>query len=573
MYKDEIQIYIGGPEKEKRPIMTRDHFAIFWLWALRELGLKPNVVYKGRDVHYIVFRNAELNELLKALVPALPTLYELRDALAEFADAFRVVTNEVIKAKYGVDWAYDVKTENFFKKLNKIIAMVEAYLRKNIAIEKGRLDTNGSYPKTVIRFKLDREVVAHIHTYWTGNKLLARFKGSRENVKRLASIIRALSGEVGIKTMNTGRNVKLTTDGIIAIRHDGWLKAVRGFVDELYSKKLIDEKRYEKLVRDIEAGPNTVKFAGVEFSVNYTNKGIQVDCHWSSEASKNAAVSALKAKGLEGGKHFTVREYGGYEIRITEEAYAKALEALTQGRLKEREHYTVDGKRHVIRVKEEHKDAVVNALKARGLEEGRDFTVESNKIYAIHITYDGLREIQRMALKGDIEAERFIRELKDVLSRRHGQSAVNKLITIITPAREEGVIDLPLPVHDDRSNLIAHVVDLRYEFVKGDQPVSQCIGKDCRLRIIVEYEMQGEKRELKIEWHWIKKEKKKGETVITYYYTMAWLTVKDDVEAAVLKALTGKEAKRRQVYLLANELKALRRFKALKDAIDQWRED
>ncbi|AAL63304.1 paREP2b [Pyrobaculum aerophilum str. IM2] len=52
---------------------------------------------------------------------------------------------------------------------------------------------------------------------------------------------------------------------------------------------------------------------------------------------------------------------------------------------------------------------------------------------------------------------------------------------------------------------------------------------------------------------------------------MAWPTVKDDVEAAVLRTLTGK-AKRGQVYLLADQLDALRRFKALKDAIDKWRE-
>ena len=44
------------------------------------------------------------------------------------------------------------------------------------------------------------------------------------------------------------------------------------------------------------------------------------------------------------------------------------------------------------------------------------------------------------------------------------------------------------------------------------------------------------------------------------------------VEAAVLKALTGKDVKRSKVNLFADQLDALRRFKALKDAIDKWRE-
>ncbi|WP_374189585.1 PaRep2b protein, partial [Pyrobaculum aerophilum] len=30
---------------------------------------------------------------------------------------------------------------------------------------------------------------------------------------------------------------------------------------------MINKERYEKIIKDIEAGPNTVKFAGVEFSV------------------------------------------------------------------------------------------------------------------------------------------------------------------------------------------------------------------------------------------------------------------------------------------------------------------
>ncbi|MEM0484483.1 MAG: PaRep2b protein [Pyrobaculum sp.] len=572
VYRGEIRLAVGGPEQEEKPLMTHDHFTVFWLWALRELGLKPSSVRRGSGVHIIAFRGNELNGLLEAVTPALPALHELRDALAEFTDALRDVTREVVKREFGIDWAYDVRNENFFKKLEEIITMAEDYVYRNIAVERGPLDTSGSHPKTVIRFKLGGEEIAYINVYWTGTVLQARFTGSRENAERLASIIRALGGETEVKYIKgAGWVVWLYTDGIIAIRHDGWLNALRGFVDELYGKGLISKGRYEQLVRDITAGPNTVKFAGVEFLVNYTYRGVQIDYHQSSDASKNAALNALKARGLREGEHFTVTEQGSYEIRIAREAYSKAVETLAQSGLKEGEHFAVNSRRREIRVKKDHKDAVVNALKAAGLEEGRDFTVKSDKIYVIHITYEGLREIQRMALKGDVEAERFIRELEDVLRRRYGNDAVKKLIEVLTPAREEGAAELPLPVYDERDNLIAHVVDLKYEFVKEGQPVSQCSGKDCRLRIIAEYETREERKQLKMELHWVKKQKKKGEVTVTYYYERAAVYIKDDVEIAVLKALTGKVAKRGDVQLFSSDLDALRRFKALKDAIDKWR--
>ncbi|RFA98128.1 hypothetical protein CGL51_01955 [Pyrobaculum aerophilum] len=576
VYRDEIWLAVGGPEKEESPIMTRDHFTAFWLWALRELGFKPSAVYPGRDTHYIVFKGDELNGLLKAITPVLPSLHGLRDALAEFADSFKVVTREVVKRKFGVDWTYDVRNEGFFKKLEEIITMAEDYVYRNVTVERGSLDTSGRLPKAVIRFKLDGEEVAHIVMYWTGSELQAMFGGSREKAERLASIIRALGGEAEVKYVKgKGQEVKLYTDGITTIRHDGWLKAVRSFVDELYNKGRISEERYKQLVKDIDAGPNTVKLAGVEFSVYYndTRNTIEVEYQPGSETSKNAALNALSARGLVEGVHFTVTTggAGSYVIRVAGEFYAKAVEALARSRLEEGKHYAIRSKRCEISVKTEHKDAVVNALKAAGLEEGKHFAVKSSGHYEIRITHDGLRQIQRMAQSGDTEAERFIRGLKDVLRRRYGDNAVKKLIEVLTPAREEGTLDLPLAVYDEKGNMVARVVDLRYEFVKGDQPVDQCAGENCRLRIIVEYEVGGERRQLEIEWRWSKVQKKKGETTVTYFFEMAWPTVKDDVEAAVLETLTGK-AKRGKVYLLADQLDALRRFKALKDAIDKWRE-
>ena len=573
--RDEIQLAVGGPEKEEVPIMIRDHFTVFWLWALRELGFKLSAVYPGRGAHYIAFRGAELDGLLKALVPALPTLHELKDALANFADEFTVVTREAIKRKFGIDWTYDMRNEMFFKKLEEIITMAEDYVYKHVTVERGSLDISASYPKAEIRFKLGGEEVAYIIMYWTGKVLHARFIGSRENAERLASIIRALGGEAEAKYIKgAGWTIQLTTNSITAIRHDGWLNAVKDFVKELYGKGLISEDRYKQLVREITTGPNTVKFAGVEFSVNYndTRNAIDVEYQPSSEASKNAAVNAIKARGLVEGVHFTVTERGGYEIRVAGEFYAKALEALAQSGLKEKEHYAVNSEKRVIRVKEDRKDAVVNALKAAGLEEGKQFTVKRGGNYRIYITHDGLREIQRMALSGDTEAERFIRELEDVLRRRHGDDAVKKLREVLRPAREEGTADLPLAVRDDKGNIVARVVDLRYEFVENGKVVGQCAGKDCRLRIIVEYELpSGERRQLKMVWYWAKIQEQTGEGEKTYYIELAYSTIHDHVEAAVLKALTDKEAKRRKVQLSSGHLNAMQRFKKLKDAIDQWR--
>lgn len=427
----------------------------------------------------------------------------------------------MVKRKFGIDWAYDVRNEMFFKKLKEIITMAEDYIYRNVTVERGPLEIGWRWPKAVIRFKLGGKEVAHITVYWTGKELQAVFGGSRENAERLASIIRALGGEVEVKYgEGKGWVVELYTDGITAIRHNGWLNAVRSFVDELKDKGLISDERYKQLVKEIETGPNVAKFAGVEFSAHYTNRGIQVNYQPRSEASKDAALNALKARGLKEGIHFTVKEYGGYEIRVADEFYAKALEALAHSGLKEGEHYAVDGKRREIRVKAEQKDAAVNALKAAGLEEGKHFAAKWNGQYIIRITYDGLREIQRMALGGDVEAERFIRGLEDVLRRRYGDNAVKKLIEVLSPAREEGTLDLPLAVYDERGNVVARVVDLRYEFVKGKrkdkqpagQPVSHCAGEDCRLRVVVEYELpSGERRQFKMEWYWKKQQKKEGQ--------------------------------------------------------------
>ncbi|WP_333639232.1 PaRep2b protein, partial [Pyrobaculum aerophilum] len=131
IYRNEIWFSVGDPEQEENPIISREHFTVFWLWALKELGFRPSAVHFGYEAHIIVFRNNELYNLLKALNPALPKLYELRNTLAEFAEAFRVVSRELVKNRFSINWAYEVKEESFFKKLERVIAMVENYTSAN----------------------------------------------------------------------------------------------------------------------------------------------------------------------------------------------------------------------------------------------------------------------------------------------------------------------------------------------------------------------------------------------------------------------------------------------------------
>ncbi len=105
------------------------------------------------------------------------------------------------------------------------------------------------------------------------------------------------------------------------------------------------------------------------------------------------------------------------------------------------------------------------------------------------------------------------------------------------------------------------------------RPVEHCTGENYRLRITAEYELpSGERRQFKMEWYWAEGRVKRGQAVATYYYERANVTVKDYVEAAVLKALTGKGVEVGKVQLFVGDLNALRRFKALKEGVDKWRE-
>ncbi|RFA94332.1 hypothetical protein CGL51_10280 [Pyrobaculum aerophilum] len=539
--------------------LTLTHKAAAWLTLLAKYGYPPDRIYltrqrdeKGvvREWAYFVWRADRLGRPFALSADLLTSLQELRLG------------------------------DNIYIKVKKMLEVAKEYANA-LEVERDQLDTRGIWSKTKIRFKMGNKTVAHMSLYWDGESLKAIFLGSRENAERVASIIKALGGKAEIKQRSAGWTVELYTDGITTIRHSGWLNAVRSFIEELHNKRLISDERYEQLIKDIIAGSNTVEFAGVKFSVYYRKREDKSDeiivvYQPMKDTAKDAAVNSLSARGLREGEHYTVvtKDIGQYEIRINGE-YIKALEALRQRDLREGEHFTVKEKsgEYVIRVKRGHRGAVVEALKAAGLREGKDFTEEGSKVYTIRITSKGLQEIYRMALRGDKEAERFIREVEDVLKRWYGQNAVERLRDILRPVRGEDTIDLPVPVSDKNGNVVARIVNLKYEFIRDGNPVDHCQNVGCRLRITAEYETvaEGERDQVVAEWYWKEKRLKTKQGIVTHYYETAVLSVKDDIKVAVLKTLTGREVEKGRVELTARDLEAMRRFKAIKDAIDQWR--
>lgn len=122
--------------------------------------------------------------------------------------------------------------------------MAKNFVHRHAAVERRPLGLNGRMPKAVIRFKLGGEEVAHISTNWIGRALQAQFVSSREDVKRLAAVIKAFGDLAGDKPIGAGWAVKLYADG----------------------KKPISEDRSKQ--GNIETSPNAAEFGSAEYSVN-----------------------------------------------------------------------------------------------------------------------------------------------------------------------------------------------------------------------------------------------------------------------------------------------------------------
>ncbi|MEM0484879.1 MAG: PaRep2b protein [Pyrobaculum sp.] len=217
--------------------------------------------------------------------------------------------------KFGV--GNGLYADHVYKKLGRIKDYVEAYAdRIKIAYE--LYSQPSGKPGVRVMFKDEKgNEIAHINIWWDGKALYAKFSGARERAERLASILNALGAEAEVRKYGGMWYVLLTTDSITAIRRGEWLNAVRTLVEELYRRGVIDGEKREKLLREINAGPNVVEVAGVELSVNLKEAGkykwLDILYQPRSAESFNATVKALKDAGFEEGVHFTTRKPEGSE--------------------------------------------------------------------------------------------------------------------------------------------------------------------------------------------------------------------------------------------------------------------
>ncbi|MEM0484240.1 MAG: PaRep2b protein [Pyrobaculum sp.] len=168
-------------------------------------------------------------------------------------------------------WSFGVENglyaDHILNKLEGIRKHVENYVNK-LKIEYTLYSPQGVDPWVEVRFKDERgNEIAHINIRWDGESLRAVFNGAREKAERLASILNALGASVEAKELDGGWRVDLYTDSITAIRRKEWLEAVRTLVEELHKRGIVNEEQRDRLLADINAGPNVVEIAGVELSV------------------------------------------------------------------------------------------------------------------------------------------------------------------------------------------------------------------------------------------------------------------------------------------------------------------
>lgn len=139
--------------------------------------------------------------------------------------------------------------------------------------------------------------------------------------ERLASILNALGLKAEAKKRSNAWFIELATGSIVAIRRREWVEALRAYVEELYRHKVIDEKKRERLLKEIERGPKKVEIAGVEFNVRAKksrgSRYLEIVCEPVSDHTFYDSVDKLKKAGFIEGIHFTVmKPEGGASGRI-----------------------------------------------------------------------------------------------------------------------------------------------------------------------------------------------------------------------------------------------------------------
>ena len=418
------------------PLDVYDKLALFIIFAAK-YGVGVKEVY--------IQTSGSTDAAKKA---GLATIYFDRGYAAEaFAEAW---------AGLHAGWRFGreqgLYADHLFKKTQKLRRYVEEYV-KSIRIEH---IIRGDKATVYFRDEAGNEI-AHINIRWNGRSLLAYFNGARKTAERLTAVLNALGASAEAREDGARQSVKLYTDSITAIRHPDWLNAVRALVEELYKNGKIDEKQRDKLLREIEAGPNVVEVAGVELGVRLdveiesgkSKKKLVIKYNQSSPDAHEAAVKALKAAGFEEGIHFTAkRPEGGQQgyvrlkmpaglwkleelerqgvewakkalKRLGEIARARGFYDLLEEHLKPaREAETVDPRDVVVEDRERGVRAVIKDVKlgwvngrpritieyeAGGRRESFYFTWgvrESGAVY-VNVALDGKRALVLAALTGD----------------------------------------------------------------------------------------------------------------------------------------------------------------------------
>ena len=297
-------------EEKKLPLDVYDKVALFiTMAALYNIDIQR--VYVRKDKAMIYFSREFAREAFAADWAELLRLLELGRRRGLYAD--HIFDKLLEMREYVEEWANNVKIEHVVR---------------------------GDKITVYFKDKAGREI-AHINVGWTGESLLAKFKGARERAERLAAILNALGASAEARKDGANWSVRLYTDSIAAIRRPEWLEAVRTLVEELYKNGRITKEQRDRLLKEIEAGPNVVEVAGVEMGVNLeetavkmgTSKKLVISYKPRSPDAYEAAVKALKAAGFEEGLHFTAKAPEGGEkgyIYLKKPAGLWKLEELRQ---------------------------------------------------------------------------------------------------------------------------------------------------------------------------------------------------------------------------------------------------
>jgi len=474
----------GVKDASKALPLDVHHKVALWLALAAKYGVKVERVYFQGDAVKIFFDRDSAARLLAL-------------AWSSLAPAYNAYRN---RAQPG---------DHAFKKVERMLDLVREHLAK-IEIEHELREEQGKAPRVTVRFKEGGREIAHISIRWDGEALRAEFEGAEEKAKALASLLSAMGAEAEAKKYGDYWHVVLSTDSIASIRDERWLTAVRALVDKLREKGVIAEDQRERLAEKIEAGPNAVEIAGVEFS---------------------AREEEVKKRGKPEGKAYR---------RLVIEYRPRSPEAF---------------------------DRAVEALKSAGFAEDKHFTAkrpEGGECGHIYLTEKGLWRLVLMAKEGVDWAERALKRLESVAKAR---GFYDLLMEYIKPVVEIETVDL-------RGVSTGNAVIVNYwtEWVKegAQEPAREgCAGpsKDCRPIIHVVYEAGDGEHEMTVPWR--VQPLKGGE----WRDVRASVRLDGSARSEVLAELTGNEAlkgRKGTVVLTSKDLFGLMRLKGIGMGLYRW---